>query len=90
MSAYVGSSKNVKDLKDCRDPKGSMVFLQKISGVRLCWELEEPAGPKLELQAPAGGRLELVKSRAAGTGLLLSRRWGCSHLHLLSVRTCSV
>jgi len=27
---------------------------------------------------------------AAGTGLPFPRRWGCSHLRLLSLRTCSV
>ena len=29
MFAYAGSSKNLKDLKEC-DPKGSMAFLQKL------------------------------------------------------------
>ena len=36
--AYVGSIQNLKDLKDLKD--------RTSSGVRLCWELEEPEGHK--------------------------------------------
>ena len=54
MSAYVGSSKNLKDLKDAILCTGGPDVIRKeawplvrtISGVRPCWGLEEPKGPK--------------------------------------------
>ena len=61
MSAYVGGSKNLKDLKDLRLRGSSAIlctggvdvirkeawpFYRTISDVRLCWVLEEPKGPK--------------------------------------------
>ena len=46
VSAYVGSSKSLKNLKDWNViRKEEWLFCRTSSGVRL-WELEEPKGPK--------------------------------------------
>ena len=42
--------------------KEAWSFHRTISGVRLCWELEEPKGPKGPRPAPASG-LELASAR---------------------------
>jgi hypothetical protein len=52
--AYVGHPRNLKDLKDTILYTGGPVVIRKeawsfyktSSGVRLCWELEEPKEPK--------------------------------------------
>ena len=46
MSACAGSSKNLKDLNGDVIRKEAWLFYRTISGVRLCWELEEPERPK--------------------------------------------
>jgi len=48
VSAYVGSSKNLKDLRGGGLDVEAWPFYRTISGVRLCWELDEPKGPKIE------------------------------------------
>ena len=42
VSAYVGSSKNLKDLKDC----GSRLRSDEVFAYR-CWALSKPKGPKV-------------------------------------------
>ena len=53
----------------------------------------DPAGPRrerLRRGPPAPVSASSKIGGPAGTGLPFSRRWGCSHLRLLSLRTCSV
>ena len=60
MFTYVGRNQNLKDLKGPKGPtrgpdvirKEAWPFCRKKSGVRLCWELEEPEGPLEEPEGP--------------------------------------
>ena len=46
MFAYVGLPQNLKDLKEEDSKNLKDLKAQDSSGVRLCWELEEPEGPE--------------------------------------------
>ena len=68
----VGRNQNLKDLKDQVIRKEAWPFYRTSSGVRLCWELEEPKGLEedflnnLTLRGPPAGRRRL------------SARWPCA------------
>ena len=65
MFTYVGRNQNLKDLKGPKGPtrgpdvirKEAWPFCRTISGVRPCWELEEPEGPLEEPEGPKGDTL---------------------------------
>ena len=76
MSAYVGSSKNLKDLKEAIPLNGgpdvirkeARPFCRTRSGVHLCRELKEPQGPKGPKAAGENARQGGAGFRVQGLG----------------------